>query len=198
MSEFDTAIDDREREGDTVTAPTGGQRIGIDDTYPRGATVGRYVVLGVAGHGGMGVVYRAYDPNLQREVALKLLRGRRTNQAAAEARLRREAQAMARVSHPNVLPVYDVGMVDERVFVTMEYLEGQTLGEWVEHGPRTWREIVGLFLQAARGLAAAHRVGLVHRDFKPGNVIVGDDGRVRVMDFGLARGGGEASRSGSN
>jgi tetratricopeptide (TPR) repeat protein/tRNA A-37 threonylcarbamoyl transferase component Bud32 len=152
-------------------------------------------VLGIAGHGGMGVVYRAYDPNLQREVALKLLRGRRANQSAAEARLRREAQAMARVSHPNVLPVYDVGIFEGRVFVAMEFLEGDTLADWLEHGTRSWRDVVALFVQAARGLAAAHRVGLVHRDFKPQNVIIGSDGRARVMDFGLARVAGPDSAS---
>ncbi len=186
MSDSETAID-RDHDGETVTAPNGGRRPGTEETYARGTTIGRYVVLGIAGHGGMGVVYRAYDPNLQREVALKLLRGRRSNQAAAEARLRREAQAMARVSHPNVLPVYDVGVFDNRVFVTMEYLEGETLGDWLERAPRGWREIIARFVPAGRGLAAAHRVGLVHRDFKPQNVILGEDGRARVMDFGLAR-----------
>ena len=197
MSDSETAID-RDHDGDTVTAPSGGRRQSAEETYARGTTIGRYVVLGIAGHGGMGVVYRAYDPNLQREVALKLLRGRRSNQAAAEARLRREAQAMARVSHPNVLPVYDVGIFEGRVFVAMEFLEGQTLGEWLEHGSRPWSEIVALFVQAARGLAAAHRVGLVHRDFKPANVIIGADGRARVMDFGLARLAGPESSAPSN
>jgi len=192
VSDSETAID-RDHDGDTVTAPSGDRRRSTEETYARGTTIGRYVVLGIAGHGGMGVVYRAYDPNLQREVALKLLRGRRSNQTAAEARLRREAQAMARVSHPNVLPVYDVGIFEGRVFVAMEFLEGETLGDWLDHAPRPWREVVALFVQAARGLAAAHRVGLVHRDFKPHNVIIGADGRARVMDFGLARVAGPES-----
>ncbi|MBX7081003.1 MAG: serine/threonine-protein kinase [Nannocystaceae bacterium] len=166
----------------SVREPTG------DDTVARGTAVGRYIVLGIAGHGGMGVVYRAYDPELQREVALKLLRGRGANkQAAAEARLRREAQAMARVSHPNVLPVYDVGAFDGRVWLAMEFLAAETLSDWLERERRSPADIIAMFVQAGRGLAAAHAVGLIHRDFKPQNVLVGNDGRARVMDFGLAR-----------
>ncbi|MFO0636614.1 MAG: tetratricopeptide repeat protein [Nannocystaceae bacterium] len=159
-----------------------------DDTVARGTAIGRYIVLGIAGHGGMGVVYRAYDPELQREVALKLLRGRgASKQAAAEARLRREAQAMARVSHPNVLPVYDVGAFDGRVWLAMEFLAAETLSDWLERERRSPEDTVAMFVQAGRGLAAAHAVGLIHRDFKPQNVLVGSDGRARVMDFGLAR-----------
>jgi len=168
------------------------------DGLPRGevepvgafAKLGRYVVLELLSAGGMGVVYSAFDPELERKVALKVLRplasGAETP-AQAQGRLLREAQSMARLSHPNVLPVFDVGAVGEQVFLAMELVEGGTLGEWLAEAPRGWREAVGVFLEAGRGLAAAHAASLVHRDFKPGNVLIGRDGRVRVTDFGLAR-----------
>src|SRR5262249_15356851 len=133
-----------------------------------------------------GEVYAAYDPVLDRAVAIKILRNRDDVVAsAATARFQREAQAMARLNHPNVVSVFDVDMVGDRVFVTMELVEGPTLAMWIAHGGYTWREVVEIFLQAGRGLAAAHGAGIVHRDFKPANVILGD--RVRVADFGLAR-----------
>ncbi|MBP7285621.1 MAG: tetratricopeptide repeat protein [Nannocystaceae bacterium] len=171
----------------TENAELSERRAVSDDLVPRGTAIGRYIVVGVAGHGGMGVVYRGYDPELQREIALKLLRGPSRRHGAAEARLRREAQAMARISHPNVLPVYDVGTYDGHVWIAMEFLAADTLGDWLEAQRRTPAEIVAMFVQAGRGLAAAHAVGLIHRDFKPQNVLVGADGRPRVMDFGLAR-----------
>jgi tetratricopeptide (TPR) repeat protein len=152
--------------------------------------VGRYSVLDRLGGGAMGVVYSAYDPELDRKVALKLLRPDLATQeptATLQARLLREAQAMARLQHPNVLAVYDVGTFRDRVFVAMELVEGTTLRAWLGQRPRTIREITGVFLQAGKGLAAAHAVGMVHRDFKPDNVLLGTDGRVRVGDFGLAR-----------
>src|SRR3569833_2273347 len=133
----------------------------------------------------MGVVFLAYDPELDRKVALKLLRLGKLG-TTGMARLLREAQALARLSHPNVVPVYDVGTVDNQAFVAMEYVEGQTLKRWLKT-PRAWRDIVGVMRDAGRGLAAAHAAGLVHRDFKPDNVLIGADGRVRVVDFGLAR-----------
>lgn len=151
-----------------------------------GTLVGRYTVLGLVGHGGMGQVYAAYDPKLDRRVALKLLHVDQQDGERAQERLLREAQAVARLSHPNVVVVHDVGTLDERVFVAMEFVEGTTVAEWAK-APRTWREILGVFAQAARGLAAAHAAGLVHRDFKPQNVMVSSGGAVRVMDFGLAR-----------
>ncbi len=150
---------------------------------PRGATVGRYVVTDLIGAGAMGVVYGAWDPQLQRRIALKLLR---PDRAHGEARLLREAQAMARVQHPNVVAVHDVGMLDDRVFVAMELVEGETLAGWLLGERRTWREVVAMFLQIGEGLAAAHAAELVHRDFKPDNVLVGADLRARVGDFGLA------------
>ncbi len=154
-----------------------------------GDRVGRYLVLSALGAGGMGVVFSAYDPQLDRKVALKLLR---TNSGIASkearARLRREAQAIAQLSHPNVVAVYDVGeTADGDVYIAMEFVEGDTLTHWLRKFSRTPREIIDVFLQAARGLYAAHAVGLLHRDFKPDNVLVGGDGRVRVTDFGLAR-----------
>jgi len=158
-------------------------------TLTVGDRVGRYLVLTTLGTGGMGVVFAAYDPQLDRKIALKLLRaGIMYNTKDARARLRREAQAIAQLSHPNVVNVYDVGATeDDDLYIAMEFVEGDTLTTWLKKYPRSSREIVDVFLQAARGLIAAHSVGLLHRDFKPDNVLVGGDGRVRVMDFGLAR-----------
>ncbi len=154
-----------------------------------GDRVGRYLVLQTLGTGGMGVVFAAYDPQLDRKVALKLLRsGLQLATKDAQKRLRREAQAIAQLSHPNVVGVYDVGSTDDGdLYIAMEFVEGDTLTAWLRSYPRTWREIIEVFLQAAKGLVAAHGVGLLHRDFKPDNVLVGGDGRVRVTDFGLAR-----------
>src|SRR5437763_1115036 len=160
---------------------------GAAEGLDRGATVGRYVVLDRIGAGGMGVVYAAYDPELDRRVAIKLLRPDRFSSEAGRLRLLREAQALARLTHPNVVAVYDAGTFGDRVFVAMELVEGETLRQWLGEGPRSWREVLDRFLPAGRGLAAAHAAGLVHRDFKPENVLLGRDGRVRVMDFGLAR-----------
>jgi serine/threonine protein kinase len=157
--------------------------------YSIGDRVGRYLVLSTLGAGGMGVVFSAYDPQLDRKVALKLLRANLgANAKDARARLKREAQAIAQLNHPNVVGVYDVGTTDDGdVYIAMEFVEGDTLTTWLKRWPRTWREILEVFHQAARGLMAAHGVGLLHRDFKPDNVLVGGDGRVRVTDFGLAR-----------
>lgn len=155
---------------------------------PRGAALGRYVVLEHVATGGMGTVYAAYDPQLDRRVALKVIRPRRGTAVSQKARdrLRAEAQALARLNHPNVVSVHDVAEEGDRVFVAMEFVEGQELGAWLRT-TRTWQETLEVFLAAARGLAAAHGAGLVHRDFKPPNVLVGADGRVRVADFGIAR-----------
>jgi serine/threonine protein kinase len=154
----------------------------------RGALVGRYTVLSMVGRGGMGEVYAAYDPQLDRRVALKLLRPRYAlGNERAEGRLLREARAIARLSHPNVIAVYDAGRVGDRIFVAMEYVDGQTLAAWLAAKPRTRREILEVFLGAAHGLAAAHASGLVHRDFKPHNVMVARDGTARVTDFGLVQ-----------
>jgi len=151
--------------------------------------VSRYEVLRPIGAGGMGIVYAARDPKLRRTVALKMLRPGGTAKEAEEKmrkRLLREARAMARLSHPNVLAVYDVGELDGNVFLAMELVEGGTLRQWLREKRRSWREVLDVLLPAARGLAAAHAAGLIHRDFKPDNVLVGTDGRIRVTDFGLA------------
>jgi len=143
-------------------------------------SVGRFRVLGRLGAGGMGVVYEAYDPDLARGVALKLVNVAAKDRGTALA----EAKALARLSHPNVVPIYDVGLERDRVYLVMELVRGKTLRDWVVH--RTPREILDVYQQAGRALAAAHAAGLVHRDFKPDNALVGADGRVRVVDFGLA------------
>src|SRR3954462_13336404 len=156
----------------------------------KGATLGRYVILGLLGRGGMGEVYAAFDPELDRKIAIKLLRARPGTGADASQgrpRLLREAQAIARLSHPNVVVVYDVGTFEEKVFIAMEFVEGHTAGYWTHSQHRTWQETLKVYMAAGRGLAAAHGKGLVHRDFKPDNVMVSRDGQVRVMDFGLAR-----------
>jgi tetratricopeptide (TPR) repeat protein/tRNA A-37 threonylcarbamoyl transferase component Bud32 len=154
----------------------------------RGSLVDRYVVLDLAGAGAMGMVLVAYDPELDRKVAIKLLK---FDGALARARLQREAQALAKLDHRNVVAVYDVGTHDGQLFMAMEFVQGKTLGRWMAEPspgrPHAWREVLRVFGEAGRGLSAAHAAGLVHRDFKPENVMLGDDGRVRVMDFGLAR-----------
>jgi tetratricopeptide (TPR) repeat protein len=155
----------------------------------RGSKVGRYVVLEPIGAGAMGVVFSAYDPELDRKVALKLMRTElaeaRTG-SIAHARMLREAQAMAKLSHPNVVTVHDVGTYGTQVFIAMEHVDGETLDEWRERARPTWEEILDVYCRAGHGLAAAHAANLIHRDFKPTNVLLGKDGRVRVTDFGIA------------
>ncbi|HVU49992.1 MAG TPA: serine/threonine-protein kinase, partial [Polyangia bacterium] len=154
----------------------------------RGAALGRFVVLGLVGRGAMGEVYGAYDPDLDRKIAIKLVRaGGGGEGSEGRARLMREAQATAKISHPNVVVVYDAGTFGERVFIAMEFVDGHTLRYWLQEKERPWQEILEAFLAAGRGLAAAHEKELVHRDFKPDNVMVARGGQVRVMDFGLAR-----------
>ncbi|MEM7155694.1 MAG: serine/threonine-protein kinase [Myxococcota bacterium] len=152
-------------------------------------TLGRYEIERELGEGGMGVVYLAYDPELDRKVALKLLRRRvgEGDDDETEHRLRQEARAMARLRHTHVVNVHDVGLHRERLFLAMEYVPGQTLGRWLsQQAPRPWTEIVRVFVDAGRGLAAAHAADMVHRDFKPDNVLIDDDGVVKVTDFGIA------------
>jgi eukaryotic-like serine/threonine-protein kinase len=143
-------------------------------------TFGRFRVLERLGAGGMGVVHEAYDPDLARGVALKLVNVTAKDRETALA----EAKALARLSHPNVVPIYDVGLDCDHVYLVMELVRGKTLHQWSQD--HMLREILAMYQQAGLALAAAHDVGLVHRDFKPENAIVGTDGRVRVVDFGLA------------
>ncbi len=181
--------------------PTRDDRWVVDDTMtlePRAQptvpeTIGRLTVEYQLGVGGMGQVLAARDDALGRSVAVKLIHGNRNTTRMArgeQRRLLREAQAMARLSHPNVVQIYDVGTVDEQVYLSMELVEGSTLRTWLRITRRTWPEIIRTFVAAGEGLAAAHRASLVHRDFKPANVLVSEDGRVLVTDFGLARGVG--------
>jgi len=162
----------------------------LDHGVERGTAIGRYVVLAELGAGGMGLVYAAYDPELDRKVAIKLVRStadeNATTTSRGHTRLLREAQALAKLSHTNVVAVHDVGTFGERVWIAMEFVEGQTLAAWARQTPRSWREVLDVMQPALRGIAVAHAAGLTHRDVKPDNIMVGSDGRVRVMDFGLA------------
>ena len=170
-------------EGRTLAADDG-PRSSPPPRLVAGAAIGRYILQARLGEGGMGVVWTAHDPELDRPVAIKLLTSPRGD---SQARLLREAQAMAKLAHPNVVAVFDVGLHNGQVYVAMELVLGVTLRAWLDADPRRpWRTILEMFLQAGRGLAAAHAVGLVHRDFKPDNALVGEDGRLRVVDFGLA------------
>ncbi|MEM7156061.1 MAG: protein kinase [Myxococcota bacterium] len=174
---------------DGTTNPEPGTS-GVHDksSAPPSPTVGRYQLGRRLGAGGMGVVFEAHDPELHRQVAIKLLHPGQSDEAEmTRERLLREARAMARLAHPNVVAVHDVGRVGEQVFVAMELVEGDTLTRWLKASPRSRAEIVERFVHAGRGLEAAHAVGLVHRDFKPDNVLMGADARARVTDFGLAR-----------
>jgi serine/threonine protein kinase len=187
----DATIPEPDAPAPDLSLPTESQRIG------------RFMVLHKLGAGGMGVVYAAYDDALDRKVAIKIMYPREDGGGRPTTRLRREAQAMAKLSHPNVVQVFEVGEYEKRLFLAMEFVQGQTLDAWqggddagMDDAPapaqpqrRAWREIVSMHLQAGHGLAAAHGAGLVHRDYKPSNVIVSQDGRARVLDFGLARQG---------
>jgi eukaryotic-like serine/threonine-protein kinase len=184
------------RPGHEPSTERGGAAAAQDLAFERGTAIGRYLVLETLGRGGMGIVVLAYDPKLGREVALKLVGfGSGARDAEAQARLLREAQALARLSHPNVVAIYDAEPTPHGVCITMEYVEGRNLREWLDDDKRSWREIVEVIIAAARGLAAAHAADLVHRDVKPDNVLVGKDGRVRMTDFGLARASGSRSFS---
>jgi serine/threonine protein kinase/tetratricopeptide (TPR) repeat protein len=154
--------------------------------------IARFTVLRRIGEGGMGVVFAAYDEELDRKLAIKLLRSKHRSDDRSRARLLREAQALARLSHPNVVGVHEVGEWRGEVYLAMEFVPGETLRRWLVR-PRPWLEIVDVLIQAGRGLQAAHEAGLIHRDFKPDNVMVGEDRRVRVLDFGLVRASEDSS-----
>lgn len=147
---------------------------------------GRFTALRVLGSGAMGTVYSAYDERLDRLVAIKVAHGDSRGRAERALRLGREAQALARLSHPNIVQLYESGDCPTGLFLVLEYLPGSSLRAWVGAAPRSWREVLDAFVAAGRGLAAVHAQGMVHRDFKADNVIVGPDGRIRLVDFGLA------------
>jgi tetratricopeptide (TPR) repeat protein len=152
-----------------------------------GSRVGRYRILEPVGRGAMGEVYAAYHPDLDRRIALKVVAAAGPSTSERRQRLLREARAIARLSHPNVVTVHDAGTIGERVFIAMEFIDGVTLDAWLHAAPRGWQEVLDVFVAAGRGLAAAHAAGVIHRDYKPQNVMIAKDGGVRVMDFGLAR-----------
>ena len=177
---------------DDDDAPTKPELARTTGPLATGTLIGRYLVLRHIGAGGLGDVYAAYDTELERKVAIKLLRAVGEHATPAwygdrRARVLREAHAIARLRHPNVVTVYDVGDHGDDMFLALELLEGITVDAWLRQKPRSWQAIRDVFVEAGRGLAAAHHAGVIHRDFKPSNVIVGDDGRVTVLDFGLAR-----------
>lgn len=169
------------------------QQDGDDSHEPQ--RVGRFPLIRRLGAGGMGAVYAAYDEVLDRKIALKLMHRQRDGSIGQRQRTLVEARALARVAHPSVVTVYEVGEAEGHVYISMEYIEGTTLSDWCSDVPRSWRDVLDMYLQAGDGLAAAHQAGIVHRDFKPDNVLVGKDGRPRVVDFGLARLGGQSAAS---
>jgi serine/threonine-protein kinase len=174
-----------------VTKPVGAEVSGLPEEPAAqrvrpGSKVGRYTLVRRLGTGGMGVVYSAHDPYLGRHVALKLLRrAQRTREVAP--RLLREAVALAQLSHPNVVAIYDVGVWEESIFLSMELVEGSTLREWLSERQRGWKEILAIFIEIAAGLGAAHKAGVLHLDIKPENILLDASGRVRITDFGLAK-----------
>ncbi len=162
----------------------------FDEVQP-GSNVGRFTIVEKIGSGGLGKVYAAYDPELDRRVAIKIMHPE-TGPHLDPRRALREAQALAKLSHPNVVAVHEVGPHADGLFIAMELVEGVPLSEW-RTAPEDWTKAVAVLIEAGRGLAAAHAAGIIHRDFKPDNVIVASDGRARVLDFGLARGSSESS-----
>ena len=158
-------------------------------TLSEGEKAGKFLILKKLGEGGMGTVYSAHDPDLDRNVALKMLR-RSTNRQSQDSRTRliREAKIMAKLQHPNIVTVYEVEAIGDGVCIAMEYMSGGTLGEWCKAASGSWKEILEKYLEAGKGLSIAHDAGLVHRDFKPDNVLISKRGRVAVSDFGIVGG----------
>ncbi|HET6583140.1 MAG TPA: serine/threonine-protein kinase, partial [Nannocystaceae bacterium] len=176
---------------DTLLLRTRSGAAPVEATSPLvpGDKVGRYLVRERIGKGGMGEVYEGFDPDLDRRIAIKLVHTRTAGDPQEQLNLVAEANALARLSHPNVVHVFDAGTHEGRVYVAMELVDGTTLQGWLRAtaGHRRWRDVVACFIGAGRGLAAAHAAGIVHGDFKPSNVMIGADGRARVFDFGVAR-----------
>ncbi|MEM6995617.1 MAG: serine/threonine-protein kinase, partial [Myxococcota bacterium] len=173
------------------TGPDGDRIVDPDDVPTR---IGRYEVDRLLGAGGMGSVFAGRDLELDRHVAIKVIHAASSHASDSyRERLIREAQALAALSHPNVVTVFEVGAHDGAVYIAMELVEGPTLADWSQEPGRSWAEVLAMYIQAGRGLVAAHDKGIVHRDFKPMNVIVGSDGRARVLDFGLATADGSVS-----
>ena len=175
-----------DQESSTMRLPGHEGRPFVGQLHP-GARVGRYQILGAVGRGGMGEVYAAYHPDLRSPHRLKVVQGFGGDTGERRARLLREARAIARLSHPNVVTVHDAGTFGDRVFIAMELVDGRTIDQWLRAERRTWQEILDVFIAAGRGLAAAHAADVIHRDFKPQNVMIAKTGSVHVMDFGLAR-----------
>lgn len=175
--------------GDTISASEPAPPHATSPARPltRGDLVGRYVLIDQVGAGAMGAVYAAYDPELDRRVAVKVLRADRAPTAEARGRLLREAQAIAKLSHASVITVHDVGEIGDQLFIAMEFVDGGTLTDWLRARDHGWEEILPRLRAAGEGLVAAHAAGIVHRDFKPENVLISSDGRVKVADFGIAR-----------
>ena len=159
------------------------------------AKIGRFQILGVVAGGSMSVVYKARDEQAGRTLAIKLLNEKGGEDTPHGQRMMREAKALAFLAHPNVVALYEAGTFEGRMYLAMELVEGTTLLRWQEAEARPWQEVVDKYAQAARGLQAAHEAGMVHRDFKPANALLGSDGRVRVVDFGLARATGGADQA---
>jgi predicted Ser/Thr protein kinase len=177
---------DRDQDLARTATATGSARVSEAEAGSIGAILGRYRLERELGAGAMGVVHAAFDPDLERRIALKVLRTATATREARD-RLMREARAMARLAHPNVITVHEVGTVGDRDFVAMELIRGETLAEWLRKAQRPRAAILEAFVAAGRGLAAAHAAGIVHRDFKPHNVLRSREGRIVVTDFGLAR-----------
>ncbi len=203
VSDAPPAADDSRPPGPAATlddpdfSPAGGDEPGPHDRAQIPLQVGRFPILRRLGSGGMGAVYAAYDELLDRKVALKVMHPQRTGSLGASRKQRTlvEARALARLSHPNIPLVFEVGEAHQQVYISMEFIDGETLADWCSSAPRSWQDILSMYLQAGEGLHAAHQAGIVHRDFKPNNVLVGRDGRPRVVDFGLARLGTQSSAS---
>src|SRR5688572_5194065 len=156
-------------------------------TIPDGKKLGRFEIVEHLGSGGMGEVYRARDPKFRRDVAIKILPADYTKDPERLQRFEQEAQAVGMLNHPNILSVYDTGMTDGSPYLVSEYVEGETLRHKIAAGAIPHRKAVEYALQLARGLAAAHEKGIIHRDLKPENVMITKDGRVKILDFGLAK-----------